>query len=89
MIIEHNTRNALCYTVATDEKWFHAKPSGNTAARKCWVSPEEDMKRQAVARRTQSSAKVREIMAVTFSHIFHFKSLALGITVNSNEYLNF
>ena len=59
---------------------------GNTATR-CWVSPEGDVKRQTIAKRTQSSKKFHLIVAVTFSGMFHFKILAPRLAVNSAEYL--
>jgi len=89
MLTAHNARNALRYTVVTDEKWFYEKPLGNTATRRCWVAPEGDVKRQAIAKRTQSSKKFHVIVAVTFSGMFHFKILAPAVTVNSPEYLQF
>ena len=89
MLTAHNARNTSRYTVVTDEKWFYEKPLGNTATRRCWVSPQGDVKRQTIAKRTQSSKKFHVMVAVTFSGMFHFKILAPGVTVNSAEYLQF
>ena len=85
----HNARNASRYTVVTDEKWFYEKILGNTTTRRCWVSPQGDVKRQTIAKRTQSSKKFHVMVAVTFSGMFHFKILTLAATMNSAEYLQF
>ena len=88
MLTAHIARNALRYTVVTDEKWFYDKPLGNTATRRCWVSPEGDVKKTSFCI-LQSSKKFHVIVAVTFSGMFHFKILAPRVSMNSPEYLQF